>query len=79
VVRRRKLLSPSPACIPLSGTVIWSAPQGEDRGIRGRTGLGTRSADRVGVGIDIPPGALDQIGDPSVDLLVRGGDANVPA
>ena len=50
MVRRRKLHSPSAACIPLSGTVTWSAPKGRDREIRGRTGPGTRSVDRVGAG-----------------------------
>ena len=50
MVLRRKLPSPSAARIPLNGTVTWSTPQGEDRGIRGRTGPGTRSADRVRAG-----------------------------
>ena len=50
MVPRRKLPSPSAACIPLSGTATWSAPGGKDREIRGRTGPGTRSANRVGAG-----------------------------
>ena len=32
MVRRRKLHSPSAACIPLSGTVTWSAPKGRIAG-----------------------------------------------
>ena len=50
MVLRRKLPSPSAARISLNGTVTRSTPRGEDRGIRGRIGPGTRSADRVRAG-----------------------------
>ena len=50
MVLRRKLSSPSAACIPLNGTATWSAPRGEDHGILGRIRHGTRSADHVGAG-----------------------------